>query len=231
MSDQSNDRAPCFAVENGSYGTYDPRMPQRKVRIKIEHRIEYPDPLRVAAGERVNVGREDAEFPGWKWCKGCSQMKEQKRLCCRIIQRVSSPSAPERKLSSKKAGTSGCWCAMLWENVAGFPPQIQSRSRLTSIFAVESGRDSDEAAGVRGEDDRMINSHAVEACGSFAGGKFSAESGEVFTAKKCSHAQAKSFCNGASVPLTSALLYNLCRSPLGFIPLWNNQSSETPSFS
>src|SRR5207248_4803675 len=69
MSDQSNDRAPCFAVENGSYGTYDPRMPQRKVRIKIEHRIEYPDPLRVAAGERVNVGHEDAEFPGWKWCK------------------------------------------------------------------------------------------------------------------------------------------------------------------
>ncbi len=58
-----------FAVENGSYGTYDPRMPQRKVRIKIEHRIEYPDPLRVAAGERVNVGHEDAEFPGWKWCK------------------------------------------------------------------------------------------------------------------------------------------------------------------
>src|SRR2546425_10714280 len=70
MSDQSNHRAPFFAVENGSYGTYDPRMPQRKVRIKIEHRIEYPDPIRVAAGEGVNVGREDAEFPGWKWCKG-----------------------------------------------------------------------------------------------------------------------------------------------------------------
>ena len=99
------------------------------------------------------------------------------------------------------------------------------------ISAVVPGRDSDEAAGVRGEDDRMINSHAVEACGSFAGGKFSAESGEVFTAKKCSHAQAKSFCNGASVPLTSALLYNLWRSALRFIPLWNNQSSETPSFS
>src|SRR5207253_9688765 len=140
-------------------------------------------------------------------------------------------SGPARRLWSKKAGTSGWWCAMRGGNVAGFPPQIQSRSRLTAIFAVESGRDSDEAAGVRGEDDRMINSHAVEACGSFAGGKFSAESGEVFTAKKCSHAQAKSFCNGASVPLTSALLYNLCRSPLGFIPLWNNQSSETPSFS
>jgi hypothetical protein len=58
-----------FAVENGSYGTYDARMTHRKVRIKIEHRIEYPDPIRVAAGERVNVGREDAEFHGWKWCK------------------------------------------------------------------------------------------------------------------------------------------------------------------
>src|SRR5437667_6050166 len=44
-------------------------MPQRKVRIKVEHRIEYPDPLRVAAGERVNVGHESAGFPGWKWCK------------------------------------------------------------------------------------------------------------------------------------------------------------------
>ena len=44
-------------------------MTQRRVRIKIEHRIEYPDPIGVAAGERVNVGREDAEFPGWKWCK------------------------------------------------------------------------------------------------------------------------------------------------------------------
>ena len=69
MSDQSNHRPPFFAVENGSYGTYDPRMPHRKVRIKIEHRIEYPDPIGVAAGERVNVGHEDAEFPGWKWCK------------------------------------------------------------------------------------------------------------------------------------------------------------------
>jgi hypothetical protein len=69
MSGQSNHRASFFAVENGRCGTYDSRMPQRKIRIKIEHRIEYPDPIRVAAGEQVNVGREDAEFPGWRWCK------------------------------------------------------------------------------------------------------------------------------------------------------------------
>jgi uncharacterized protein YgiM (DUF1202 family) len=69
MSGQSNHRASFFAVENGRCGTYDSRMPQRKIRIKIEHKIEYPDPIRVAAGEQVNVGREDAEFPGWRWCK------------------------------------------------------------------------------------------------------------------------------------------------------------------
>ncbi len=31
--------------------------------------MEYPNPIRVAAGARVRVGREDAEFPGWKWCE------------------------------------------------------------------------------------------------------------------------------------------------------------------
>ena len=77
----------------------------------------------------------------------------------------------------------------------------------------------------------MVNSHAVDDCGSFAGGKFSSEAGCMLTAKKCSHAHTKKFCNGASVPLTSALLYNLWCSPLGFIPLWNNKLSETPSFS
>ncbi len=153
MSDQSNHRAPFFAVENGSYGTYDPRMPQRKVRIKIEHRIEYPDPLRVAAGERVNVGHEDAEFPGWKWCKASDgregwvpvELLSNEGAETTVLQdysAVSSPSAPERKLSSKKAGTSGCWCAMLWENVAGFQPQIQSRSRGLPISAVVPGCDS-----------------------------------------------------------------------------------------
>ena len=45
------------------------QTPHRKVRIKLEHRIEYPDPIRIEAGERVNVGREDADSPGWKWCK------------------------------------------------------------------------------------------------------------------------------------------------------------------
>lgn len=36
-------------------------------RIIREYTPQYPDPLSVAAGESVSVGREDDEFPGWKW--------------------------------------------------------------------------------------------------------------------------------------------------------------------
>ena len=46
----------------------------RRVRIKLEYKVQYADPLQVVAGETVTVGREDNEFPGWKWCKasdGC----------------------------------------------------------------------------------------------------------------------------------------------------------------
>ena len=41
-------------------------------RIIREYRIQYTDPLCVVAGEKVAVGREDHEFPGWKWCKASS---------------------------------------------------------------------------------------------------------------------------------------------------------------
>ena len=41
-------------------------------RIIREYRIQYRDPLCVVAGENVTVGREDDEFPGWKWCTASS---------------------------------------------------------------------------------------------------------------------------------------------------------------
>lgn len=41
-------------------------------RIIREYRIQYTDPLCVVAGEKVAVGREDNEFPGWKWCRASS---------------------------------------------------------------------------------------------------------------------------------------------------------------
>src|SRR6201987_3515534 len=44
----------------------------RETRIIREYRIQYTDPLYVVSGERVSVGREDNEFPGWKWCRASS---------------------------------------------------------------------------------------------------------------------------------------------------------------
>ena len=46
------------------------RQPGHKVRVTLAYEVQYPDPLRVSAGDPVSVGREDPEFPGWKWCKG-----------------------------------------------------------------------------------------------------------------------------------------------------------------
>ena len=43
--------------------------PNRKARITVEYRSQYPNPITVTAGERLQVGVEDREFPGWKWCK------------------------------------------------------------------------------------------------------------------------------------------------------------------
>jgi hypothetical protein len=45
------------------------RTPGHKVRVTLAYEVQYPDPLRVIAGDTVSVGREDPEFPGWKWCK------------------------------------------------------------------------------------------------------------------------------------------------------------------
>lgn len=42
--------------------------PKRRVRVKLDYSPEYPDPIKVLPGEKVRVGREDDEYPGWKWC-------------------------------------------------------------------------------------------------------------------------------------------------------------------
>lgn len=47
----------------------------KRVRVITAYQAQYPDPIRVKAGEQIRVGREDPEFPGWKWCTasdGCS---------------------------------------------------------------------------------------------------------------------------------------------------------------
>src|SRR2546426_1040778 len=98
MSDQSNHRAPFFAVENGSYR-------RRK-------------PARVVAGAQ---------------CSGRMWLDSSRKYRAALGDFPSLPLCPAAILI--------------------------------------------EAARVRGEDNGMVTSHAVEDCGSFAGCKFSAESG------------------------------------------------------
>lgn len=39
-------------------------------RVVREYTALYSDPITVHAGERVLVGADDPEFPGWRWCTG-----------------------------------------------------------------------------------------------------------------------------------------------------------------
>ncbi len=42
--------------------------PGQVVRVVADYERCYPDPLTVSAGERVQVGRRDEEWPGYVWC-------------------------------------------------------------------------------------------------------------------------------------------------------------------
>lgn len=35
--------------------------------VKIPHEVEYQNPIKFSAGDRVVVGRGDEEWPGWIW--------------------------------------------------------------------------------------------------------------------------------------------------------------------
>ncbi len=38
------------------------------MRVAQDYTPQYLDPITVRAGDRVQVGRDDPEFPGWRWC-------------------------------------------------------------------------------------------------------------------------------------------------------------------
>jgi Variant SH3 domain len=40
------------------------------VRVEREYTAQYPDPITVRKGDRVRVGADDPEYPGWWWCIG-----------------------------------------------------------------------------------------------------------------------------------------------------------------
>src|SRR5437667_11836754 len=43
--------------------------PNAKLRVQRKYEAQYRDPIQVKAGERVEVEREDDEYPGWLWCR------------------------------------------------------------------------------------------------------------------------------------------------------------------
>jgi hypothetical protein len=38
-------------------------------RVVADYKVAYPDPLVVRAGDVLNVGKEDPDYPGWVWCE------------------------------------------------------------------------------------------------------------------------------------------------------------------
>jgi hypothetical protein len=40
------------------------------MRVVREYMAQYPDPITVREGDRVQVGTDDPEYPGWWWCTG-----------------------------------------------------------------------------------------------------------------------------------------------------------------
>lgn len=39
------------------------------VRVSKPYRVAYPDPMKLVAGERVQLAHEDQQWAGWIWCK------------------------------------------------------------------------------------------------------------------------------------------------------------------
>jgi len=43
-----------------------PHMKRKaRARIRQQYQAEYPNPIQVKADERVEVGQEDEDWPGW----------------------------------------------------------------------------------------------------------------------------------------------------------------------
>jgi SH3-like domain-containing protein len=46
------------------------RIERHVSRVAHDYTAQYRNPITVRAGDRVQVGRDDPEYPGWRWCTG-----------------------------------------------------------------------------------------------------------------------------------------------------------------
>jgi hypothetical protein len=151
---------------------------------------------------------------GFGWQKdgfrsSCFRVKEQRQPCRRITRHANSRSSLEREPLSKRPGTVGCPSA----NIRGgtwLDSSLECGAAIAhASFIIPLSGLSDWSTPAQWK--------AVEV---WPAANFPHKLGAALTAKKCSQAQSKNFCNGATVPLTSPLLYKSGFSPLGFIPFW-----------
>lgn len=42
--------------------------PGEKCRVSLAYETAYPDPLIIKTGEKLIVGQNDTQWPGWVWC-------------------------------------------------------------------------------------------------------------------------------------------------------------------
>lgn len=103
--------------------------------VKTKHTSNFPDPLFVNKNEKIWIGREDIEYPGWFFCKVQASNKEG-WVPNSIIQRDSDPHRgtvladysarelnvePGDKVESNRELNGWAWC-ISEEGVAGWLP-------------------------------------------------------------------------------------------------------------
>ena len=47
-----------------------PKTAGSRVLVRAAYVAQYPDPVAFRAGETVEVGDPDTDFPEWFWCRG-----------------------------------------------------------------------------------------------------------------------------------------------------------------
>lgn len=99
---------------------------KKRVRVVKAHTATYQDPLRVHAGETVQVGGEDEEWRGWTWCTAADgkggwvpntflKIKDKSGVFKRDYDATELTVRVGDTLTAEKEESGWCWCV----NAAG----------------------------------------------------------------------------------------------------------------
>ena len=75
-------------------------IPKAKARIRVEYEVEYQNPIQVKAGESVEVGRADDDYPGWLWCRAADGREGW--IPIELLSSRESPAIVLREYSAKE---------------------------------------------------------------------------------------------------------------------------------